>query len=57
MKEHQGVTLGARGKEIVLCPEDGEETLKNTLHLSHQSQGTSPHIEIPVHQDPIAVGI
>lgn len=57
MKEHQGVMLGAGGKEFVLCPEDGEETLKNTLHLSSQSQGTSPHIEIPVHQDPIAVGI
>ena len=25
---------GALGKEFVLCPEGGEETLKNTLHLS-----------------------
>ena len=40
---------GARGKEFVLCPEGGKETLKKTLHLSSQSQGTSPLIEIPIH--------
>lgn len=44
-EEHQGATL----VEFRLCPEDAEETLKNALHLSHQSEGTFPHIKIPVH--------
>lgn len=47
--EDQGAALGACSREFGFSPEGDEETLKNTLHLCRQSQGTSPHIEIAVH--------
>ena len=57
MNEHLDPALGgAPGKNFGLCPEDVGETFKNSLHLNSQSQGTSPHVEISIHKDHIALG-